>query len=599
MSILSPVAAAIINNIQANTKADGKTDSPAFLALLENSNSGFSASNESEQSLVDALSVKEDVPPPAPQPQTAASPAEPRQAASAPSSAARNGDGRNKDKPGAPAADRAKQQDNVPQKNAKPSANDNANAKEAPRQEAPAVNAKSNAVDKPAATSAKASGADDAVDEASLADKLRGKIEELSNILSALAAMLGVGNVVQVTVTKVTQTTLTLTQQSLGVNQPFIDLSDRFDKLIAAVTASQNLPSESGASLGATFASFQQLLVSMSTTNSAADTTPLLANCAACETDLSAALENVQLAKGDKVDTGQLADQLQKLGQWLNSVQALVAPKVREVAVQEAVVAASVQLSALSASQTAHANFSNASKAKPEEGALLSAVATTSAPVSSLPSNVAPTHNAVVAAAIAVNASSSDAGVGANLSGNNNGGQGGERPAAVTNITGPGTASHTNSVGASTFSKVLKAQNSTPVVEQVAFNIKTAVKDGASRIQIQLDPVELGKLHIKIDLSADGKATGIVVTADQKSTLDMLQRDARGLESALADAGIKAESGSLSFNLRGGEGGKEEAPKSPRTAYVGLPAEEDTLAPLAVISRSYVVNTTDGLDIQI
>ena len=33
--------------------------------------------------------------------------------------------------------------------------------------------------------------------------------------------------------------------------------------------------------------------------------------------------------------------------------------------------------------------------------------------------------------------------------------------------------------------------------------------------------------------------------------MDLLQRDARDLERALQDAGLRADSGSLSFNLRG------------------------------------------------
>ena len=50
------------------------------------------------------------------------------------------------------------------------------------------------------------------------------------------------------------------------------------------------------------------------------------------------------------------------------------------------------------------------------------------------------------------------------------------------------------------------------------------------------------------------------VTADNKDTLAMLQRDSRGLEKALQDAGLKTE-GSMTFSLAGdgqqAQGGNE------------------------------------------
>ncbi|MGM0562617.1 MAG: hypothetical protein ACQETX_16330, partial [Pseudomonadota bacterium] len=51
------------------------------------------------------------------------------------------------------------------------------------------------------------------------------------------------------------------------------------------------------------------------------------------------------------------------------------------------------------------------------------------------------------------------------------------------------------------------------------------------------------------DFGQDGllRAT---ITAERPETLDLLQRDARALERALGDAGVKTDSGSLSFNTR-------------------------------------------------
>jgi len=41
------------------------------------------------------------------------------------------------------------------------------------------------------------------------------------------------------------------------------------------------------------------------------------------------------------------------------------------------------------------------------------------------------------------------------------------------------------------------------------------------------------------------------VTADNPSTLNLLLKDVRGLERALQEAGLRADSGSLQFGLRG------------------------------------------------
>lgn len=88
---------------------------------------------------------------------------------------------------------------------------------------------------------------------------------------------------------------------------------------------------------------------------------------------------------------------------------------------------------------------------------------------------------------------------------------------------------------------------------QVAVHIQRAVSAGQDRIRITLHPAELGQIDIKLQVGNDGnvKAT---VSVDRPDTFDLLQRDARGLEKALQDAGLKTDSGSLSFNLKGQSG---------------------------------------------
>lgn len=84
---------------------------------------------------------------------------------------------------------------------------------------------------------------------------------------------------------------------------------------------------------------------------------------------------------------------------------------------------------------------------------------------------------------------------------------------------------------------------------QVSLQILANVRHGDNIINIQLEPRELGKVDIVMELKADGK-TDIVIRADNKDTLELLRADSSILEKSLNDAGIKTESGAINFNLK-------------------------------------------------
>ena len=89
-----------------------------------------------------------------------------------------------------------------------------------------------------------------------------------------------------------------------------------------------------------------------------------------------------------------------------------------------------------------------------------------------------------------------------------------------------------------------------PTTQQISVQITKAVKAGIDKIDIQLRPESLGRVEVRLELAGDGRLVG-TVTADNRETLDLLKSDARDLERALQDAGLKADSNSLNFNLRG------------------------------------------------
>ncbi|HAX90689.1 MAG TPA: hypothetical protein DCY07_00570, partial [Rhodospirillaceae bacterium] len=86
-------------------------------------------------------------------------------------------------------------------------------------------------------------------------------------------------------------------------------------------------------------------------------------------------------------------------------------------------------------------------------------------------------------------------------------------------------------------------------IEQVSVQLHKAVKEGLDTITIQLKPVELGKIEIKLEFAADKSVSGTVI-ADNQATLNILQKDSSSLQRALQDAGLQAQSGCLEFSLR-------------------------------------------------
>ena len=91
------------------------------------------------------------------------------------------------------------------------------------------------------------------------------------------------------------------------------------------------------------------------------------------------------------------------------------------------------------------------------------------------------------------------------------------------------------------------------VAEQVSVKITKALQAGQDRITIRLNPAELGRVEVKMELTHDGRTTAIV-TADNRDTLEMLRRDSSDLQKALEEGGLQLSNNDMQFNLRGEEG---------------------------------------------
>lgn len=87
-----------------------------------------------------------------------------------------------------------------------------------------------------------------------------------------------------------------------------------------------------------------------------------------------------------------------------------------------------------------------------------------------------------------------------------------------------------------------------PGTQMVAATLQRAGSSGEdSRITLQLDPPELGRVEIKMSFEKNSKIKA-VLTAEKAETYSMLQRDAGILERALQGAGLDTDGG-LSFEL--------------------------------------------------
>jgi flagellar hook-length control protein FliK len=89
-----------------------------------------------------------------------------------------------------------------------------------------------------------------------------------------------------------------------------------------------------------------------------------------------------------------------------------------------------------------------------------------------------------------------------------------------------------------------------PPHEQVAIQIRKAVSEGVDQISIRLNPGELGRIDVKLDVSSDGTLRASFA-AEKHQTLELLKNDSRQLENSLQQAGLKADAGGLNFSLRG------------------------------------------------
>jgi flagellar hook-length control protein FliK len=86
-------------------------------------------------------------------------------------------------------------------------------------------------------------------------------------------------------------------------------------------------------------------------------------------------------------------------------------------------------------------------------------------------------------------------------------------------------------------------------VPELGTYVARMAKTGENNFDLRLDPLDLGRVDVKVEITESGKINATFLV-ERKETLEMLQKDSSQLQQAFENAGLKADSNSLSFSLK-------------------------------------------------
>ena len=134
----------------------------------------------------------------------------------------------------------------------------------------------------------------------------------------------------------------------------------------------------------------------------------------------------------------------------------------------------------------------------------------------------------------------------------------------------------------------------------LAMEIAASANSGKTRFEIRLDPAELGRIDVRIDVDRHGQVTSHL-TVERPETLQMLRQDANQLQRALDNAGLSTGNSGLQFSLRDQSSqGQNDGNQSNPNAHRVVVSEEDSV-PAVVAGRSYgrMLGSSGGVDIRV
>jgi flagellar hook-length control protein FliK len=134
-------------------------------------------------------------------------------------------------------------------------------------------------------------------------------------------------------------------------------------------------------------------------------------------------------------------------------------------------------------------------------------------------------------------------------------------------------------------------------VAGLAVEIAAQSNAGNSRFEIRLDPPELGRIDVRLEIDSDGHVKSRLIV-ERSETLDMLRRDAPQLERALQQAGLKTADNALEFSLRDQAPHRDDENQQ-NAARLVVP--DEGAVPLDTIQHNYgrLLGLGGGLDIRV
>lgn len=158
----------------------------------------------------------------------------------------------------------------------------------------------------------------------------------------------------------------------------------------------------------------------------------------------------------------------------------------------------------------------------------------------------------------------------------------------------------TTSLNASAPTAASSASDAAVSISGLAVAISARAQSGSNQFDIRLDPPELGRIDVRLDVDSNGQVT-THMTADRPDTLQLLQNQQPQLERALEQAGLKTADNGLQFTLRDqsftGQNNGSAPQQNSGTAQLIIP--DPDLSPVAATQIYSRVGLGNGVDIRV
>ncbi len=135
-------------------------------------------------------------------------------------------------------------------------------------------------------------------------------------------------------------------------------------------------------------------------------------------------------------------------------------------------------------------------------------------------------------------------------------------------------------------------------VAGLAVEIVSRAQEGGKRFDIRLDPPELGRVDVRLNVDDNGKVTSHLVV-ERAETLDLLRRDAPQLERTLQQAGLNTEGG-MQFSLRDQNlASRDQFAREANTSHLIVPEDDTAAADAARRGYGRLIGLGGGIDIRV